>query len=47
MEKRNKKDFTTICIRKIEYKKLKDYQDYGSEPMWIVIKRVIENEESK
>jgi len=42
MKKQNRKDFTTICIRKEEYKKLNGYKNYGSEPMWLIIKRFID-----
>jgi len=44
MEKRNKKDFTTICIKKEDVKKLNDYKSYGSEPLWIIIKKFLKGE---
>lgn len=45
MEKRNKKEFTTICIKKEELKKLNDYKKYPSEPMWLIIKRFLEKKD--
>jgi len=47
MEKRNKKDFTTIAIRKEEHKKLEKYKEYRSEPMWLIIKKFIEEKQEK
>jgi predicted CopG family antitoxin len=42
MARKDKEDFTTISIRRTEYKKLDDYKEYNSEPLWLVIKRLLE-----
>ena len=47
MEKRKQEEFTTISLKKEDCKKLNDYKDYGSEPLWRVIKRLIEKKEEK
>jgi len=45
MARKNPKDFTTISIRKKEYKKLSKYKEYDGQPMWVVIKNYIEESE--
>ena len=34
--------YTTIQVRKEDAKKLNSYKEYGSEPYWIIIKKILE-----
>lgn len=44
MEKEN---LTTIQVRKKDVKKLERYKEYGSQPMWVVIKKFLEENSVK
>jgi hypothetical protein len=47
MARKKPKDFTTIALRKEEYKKLSKYREYDGQPMWVVIKKFIEEKEEQ
>ena len=47
MPRKNKKEFTSIAIRKKELKKLEDYKVHPNQPMWEVIKKLIESNSEK
>ena len=42
MEKKGNKKATTISICESDHKRLEDYKEYGSEPLWHVIKRILD-----
>ena len=44
MVRKNKKEFTSISIKKKELKKLEDYKVHPNQPMWEVIKNIINNQ---
>lgn len=41
MPRKNKEDFTTISIKKTDYKKLKKYRVPKSRPYWIIINDIL------
>ncbi len=44
MEKQRQKQFTSISIKREDYKKLSDYKIHPNQPMWEIIKSILNKE---